>query len=65
MIFILNQEMMGTESWRHGRQKRTLCTGAMVNRKGRLSRCKGATVRMSGAVLCVIMPDPKSHLSKA
>lgn len=34
-------------------------------RKGRLSWCLGLTVRLSGAVTCIIVPDPKGGLSRA
>jgi hypothetical protein len=34
-------------------------------RKGRLSSCLGPTLRVSGAVTCVIVPDPNGCISKA
>ena len=33
--------------------------------KGRLSWCVGPTVRMSGAVMCIIVPDPNGRVSRA
>lgn len=37
----------------------------MVMGKGRLSWYMGPIVRASGAVTCVIVPDPNGHISRA
>ena len=37
----------------------------VVMMKGRLSWCMVPTVRVSGAVICVIVPDPNGRVSRA
>ena len=57
VILIFDREMVGLQSWSHGRPRMSLCTG-VVMRKESLSWCLGPTVRVSGAVTFIIVPDP-------
>ena len=65
VILLSDQERVGLWSWIHGRRRMTLCTGAEVMRKERLSWCLGPTVRVSEAVMCIIVLDPNGRISRA
>jgi hypothetical protein len=65
VILLSDQELVVLWSWSYGRPKMTLCTGVEGMKKGRLSWCLSPTVRVSGAVTCVIVPDPNGRISNA
>jgi hypothetical protein len=56
------QEMVEIWRWSHVRTRMTLCTCA-EDEKERLSWCLGPTVRVSGPVTCVIVPDPNGRIA--